>query len=325
MGQLLFTIGIILFGLSLGYGVQFLVQYEILKLPFSLNQIRLFLLKVALLFIMPLTVVGAIWMVKIKELRLLTLPFLGIFAILLGGFLGIGAAKIFKLERKQAGSLFTCSSFTNIGTLGGLICFLFLGEGGFGLVSIYKLFEETIYYTIGFPIAKLYGEKPTESESRLKWIKRLMKDPFILVSISSIVIGVLLNLSGIQRPAFYQTVNSILIPFGALLLITSIGLAMKINQIKNYLRECLTVSLIKFLIIPVVLTSLAYCLNYEKMGGGLPLKVVIILSSMPVAFNALIPPSLYHLDLDLANSCWLFTTSLLFFILPILYTVVHSF
>jgi len=325
MGQLLFTIGIILFGLSLGYEVQFLVKYEILKLPFSLNQIRLFLLKAALLFIMPLTVVGAIWMVKIKELGLLTLPFLGIFAILLGGFLGMGAAKIFKLERKQAGSLFTCSSFTNIGTLGGLICFLFLGEGGFGLVPIYKLFEETVYYTIGFPIAKLYGEKSTESESRLKWIKRLMTDPFILVSISSIVIGVLLNLSRIQRPAFYQTVNSILIPFGALLLITSIGLAMKINQIKNYLRECLTVSLIKFFIIPVILTSLAYCLNYGKMGGGLPLKVVMILSSMPVAFNALIPPSLYHLDLDLANSCWLFTTSLLFFILPILYTVVHSF
>lgn len=309
----------------MGYGIQLAVKYEILKLPFSLTQLRLFLLKEALLFIMPLTVVVAIWMIRIKDVRLLTLPFLGIFAILLGGFLGIVAARLFKLERKQAGSLFTCGSFTNIGTLGGLTCYLFLGEAGFALVSIYKIFEEVIYYTIGFPIAKLYSEEPMEAESRLKWIKRLITDPFILVSISSIAIGVLLNLSGIQRPVLYQTVNSIFIPFGALLLITSIGLAMRINRIKYYLRECLAVSLIKFLIIPIILTFVAYFLNYGKIGEGLPLKVVMILSSMPVAFNALIPPSLYHLDLDLANSCWLFTTSLLFLILPILYTLVHPF
>jgi predicted permease len=52
-------------------------------------------------------------------------------------------------------------------------------------------------------------------------------------------------------------------------------------------------------------------------GGGLPLKVVIILSAMPVAFNALIPPSIYELDLDLANSCWFFTTPLLIVVLPV--------
>jgi hypothetical protein len=46
---------------------------------------------------------------------------------------------------------------------------------------------------------------------------------------------------------------------------------------------------------------------------------------MPVAFNALIPPSLYNLDLDLANSCWLVSTSLLIFVLPALYLVIHSF
>jgi predicted permease len=53
----------------------------------------------------------------------------------------------------------------------------------------------------------------------------------------------------------------------------------------------------------------------------LPLKVVIILSSMPVAFNALIPPSIYDLDLDLANSCWFFTTALLIITLPMLLIV----
>ena len=65
-------------------------------------------------------------------------------------------------------------------------------------------------------------------------------------------------------------------------------------------------------------TSLAYMIGYAKIDKGLPLKVVMILSSMPVAFMALIPPSIYDLDLDLANSCWFFTTALLIFVLPCL-------
>jgi hypothetical protein len=48
----------------------------------------------------------------------------------------------------------------------------------------------------------------------------------------------------------------------------------------------------------------------------------MILSSMPVAFNALIPPSIYDLDLDLANACWFFTTSALIVVLPVLLVLI---
>jgi hypothetical protein len=53
------------------------------------------------------------------------------------------------------------------------------------------------------------------------------------------------------------------------------------------------------------------------------MKVVMILSSMPVAFSALIPPSLYDLDLDLANACWFFTTSALIVVLPLLLMLIN--
>lgn len=319
------TLGIILLGFSIGYGIQILVRREILKISIPLPQVRLFLLKLALWLIMPITVVGALWAIQIRDARLITLPFLGVFAILLGGVLAIGISKWLKLEHQQAGSFFTCGSFTNIGTLGGLICYLFLGEAGFALVSIYKLFEEIIYNSIGFPIAKLYSEENLERENLSTKIKRLITDPFILISLLSITFGILLNRSGIKRPEFYQTINSILIPVGAFLLITSIGLAMRIRRMTRYMKECVAISLIKFLIVPGIVTFLAYLLDYGKIGDGLPLKVVLILSSMPVAFYSLVPPSIYYLDLDLANSCWLFTTSLLFFILPILYTLVQLF
>ena len=325
MSKFLFTFGLIIFGLSLGYFIQRMVGKQIIRLPISLDQLRKSLLKSALLFFNPITVVGAIWVMELKDPRIATLPFLGMGQIVLGGLLALLFSKLLQLERKQTGSLFTCGSFTNLGTMGGLVCYIFLGEIGFGLVYIYRLFEEFIYYAVGFPIAKLFGSAPGEREGLLNRLKTLATDAFILVSLCSIVLGSLLNLSGMKRPESYQTVNSVFIPLAALLLIISIGLALKITKIRNYLKECIAVSAIKFLIVPAVMTSLAFLLGYREMVGGHLIKVVILLSSMPVAFNALIPPSLYDLDVDLANSCWLFTTSLFIIILPVLYFIIKSF
>ena len=63
---------------------------------------------------------------------------------------------------------------------------------------------------------------------------------------------------------------------------------------------------------------LAYMFGFDLIDNGLPLKVVMILAAMPVAFNALISPSIYDLDLDLANSGWFFTNALLVIVLPLL-------
>jgi hypothetical protein len=325
MFKFLFTFGLIILGLSLGYLIQRTLRERIIQLPISLDQLRRILLKTALLFINPITVIGAIWVIELNDPRIVTLPFLGMGAILLGGLLALWFSKLLQLERKRTGSLFTCGSFTNLGTMGGLVCYIFLGEIGFGLVYIYRLFEEFIYYTVGFPIAKLYGSASVEREGFLNQLRKLASDAFILVSLCSLVLGSLFNLSGLKRPEFYQTVNSIFIPLGALLLIISIGLTMKISKVQDYLKECMAVSAIKFLIVPAVMTSLAFLLGYREMVGGHLIKVVILLSSMPVAFNALIPPSLYDLDVDLANSCWLFSTSLFIIILPVLYFIINFF
>jgi hypothetical protein len=60
------------------------------------------------------------------------------------------------------------------------------------------------------------------------------------------------------------------------------------------------------------------------VADGLPFKVALVLSSMPVAFNALVAASIYDLDLDLANSCWLVTTAALVVIMPWLYFLLLS-
>lgn len=309
-----------MFGLSLGYGIQVLVGRGVLSLPVPLDRLRKALQKTALLFLNPVAIVGALWVVNIESIRLAALPFNGLLAILAGGALALAAARLLQLEPRKTGAMYGCGSFTNIGSIGALVCFIFLGEQGFALVPIYKIFEELSYYSIGFPIAKYYS-RSQEKERILDRIKSLGKDPFILVALSSILLGGALNWSGIQRPEFLRTVVSIFVPLMTVLLLASIGLALKFRRVRDYLKECLAVSIIKFFFVPLLASSLAYLLGFGNLDHGLPLKVVIILSSMPVAFIALIPPSLYDLDLDLANSCWFFTTALLIIILPLLLIV----
>ena len=210
---------------------------------------------------------------------------------------------------------------TDLGSIGALVCFVFLGEAGFALVAIYKIFEEVSYYGIGFPIAKYYS-RADDVEDGWSRLKGLVKDPFIIVAVSSIILGALLNASDLERPAFYGTVNAVFVPLGTILLLTSIGMALKFKRVRDYIKESLAVSAIKFCIVPLLTSFLALAIGLGHIDNGLPLKVVIILSSMPVAFNALIPPSIYDLDLDLANSCWFVTTAMLVVVLPILQFIV---
>ena len=325
MSKFLFSFGVIAVGLFFGYSVQVLVRREILRLPMDMDRLRKLILRSALFTCLPVTVIGAVWSIQIDDPRIATLPFLGAFSLFLGGVSALVISRMLRLGRSQTGSLFVCGFFANLGSVGGLICYVFLGEMGFGLVPMYRLFEDFLYYMVGFPVARYYGSEAKEEKTFLDRLRKTSLDPLILVSVSSILIGGTLNLSGLARPGFYRTVNAILIPLTTIVFLVPIGMAMKVGEVRNYVKESVLLSLIKFLIVPAAIIPLAFLLGYRHIGGGLLLKVVVILSSMPVAFMALIPPSLYDLDLDLANSCWLVTTSLLVIILPALYFVIQLF
>ena len=323
VNNLIISLIYIFFGLIIGYSIQLLEQRRIIRLPISLEKLRKLLQKIGLLFFMPISFIGALWIIKIDNIKIAALPFLGIFALLIGGLLGLTAAKFLRLKQKDTGSMFACGSFTNIGSIGALICYLFLGEEGFALVAIYKLFEQVVYYAVGFPIAKSFSNNVVKKENIISQLKEVFKDIFVIVALISIAIGIFLNLSGIERPVFYKTINAIFIPVGTVILLVSIGLAMKFGKIKNYIKESIAVSIIKFILVPLIISTIAFFLGYRIIEGGLPLKIVIILSSMPVAFSALIPVSIYDLNLDLANSCWLVTTLSLIVTLPLLFYIIN--
>ncbi len=122
MAKFTLTLTLLAAGLATGYSIQILVAKQILRLPFSPDQLRRFLIKITFLCVSPITVVGTIWMIRVGDGRILTLPFLGAFGILLGGFLALCASRVLNLERRKTGSLFVCGAFSNTGAIGGLTC-----------------------------------------------------------------------------------------------------------------------------------------------------------------------------------------------------------
>ncbi len=103
-------------------------QRGLLNLPMPIDELRKLLQKIALLFINPIAIVGAIWVASIQDVRLAALPFNGLFSLMSGGVLALLAARLLGLEPRKTGAMFGCGSFTNIGSIGALVCFVFLGE-----------------------------------------------------------------------------------------------------------------------------------------------------------------------------------------------------
>lgn len=323
ISKLIYSFSLILFGLLVGYLIRIFADRLPNRLPISIEEIRKRLQRTVFLFVNPVAILGAVWIVRIHDIALAALPFIGLFAIVSGGVLALAASWSLGHGPKKTGSMFCCGSFTNIGSIGALLCFIFLGEPGFALVPMYRLFEELSYFSIGFPIARHYSGSAVVDEATWRRAIRLASDPLIIVAVLSLALGGILNASGLKRPAFYEIVNAVFIPLGTVMLLVSIGLALRFRRVQGYLKEGITMAAIKFVTVPVMTSLLAWMLGFGDIDSGLPLKVVIILSSMPVAFAALIPPSIYDLDIDLANSCWFITTSLLAVVLPSLLFVIH--
>ena len=144
MEKLVLSLGIIFSGLALGYVFQVLVQRKIVVLPYDIETIRKVLQKIVLLYITPITILASIWILNLDDLKLIVMPFIGGSALILGGVIAYFFARMLRLDRKQTGTYIVTGSFTNIGLMGGLLCFVFLGEHGYALMAFYKLFVQVI-------------------------------------------------------------------------------------------------------------------------------------------------------------------------------------
>jgi len=326
MGKTAFSFFVIVLSLASGYAFNRAVGRGLVAVDAdAAERLRSGMQRVALLLVNPIAFCGAIWVLDLSERRFLALPFIGIAALAVGLALGLAGARALRLPPDRAGVYATCASFTNIGNIGGLVVFMLLGEAAFALIPFYKLLEELWYYSVLFPFARSCGERahpapaPADSgASTFAGLLRVVRDPFLIVALSSITLGLALNLTGVKRPSFYAHLNSFLVPFSSFLLLFAIGMRMRFRIARDDWRAACLLVIGKALLVPAAIVPLAYLAGLGSAANSLGARVVLVLASMPVGFLALVPPALYRLDQDFAASLWLASNGALAFIVPIL-------
>ena len=280
-----------------------------------------FLKTVAIVFVTPLATINSLWGISFSGMRLVLLPFFGVTALSLGGAAGLFLIRMLKLEPYKAGSLFTSCLFSNISTLAAFVAFMMFGDAGFVTIQLYALMELPFYYAVAFPFS--YEVSKGMPRNFRFSLKNFRDKPIVFFPLAAVAAGLLLRVSPVQKPAFMDGLSSVLVPAMAVLFGLSIGLTLKIGKVRLYRREIALVHGIKFLLIPAVLSALGYIAGLPRVMGGVPFKSLVVASFSPVGFLAVVPPTVYGFDVDLANSAWLVSTLSYAVILPFLLTVLQ--
>lgn len=317
--RFILTLGIIFVSISLGYLCKICVESG--KLPGSQEcwfKWRKKAQSLAIFILMPFSAMLSLWGLPRPESELIALPLPGLASYIIGGVLALLAARMLKLGRKATGAFYCCGTFSNIAAVGGLICLLLFGANSIALVAIYRLTEEIYYFSVTIPIAKWFSREKKDAPLAFG---ALRPNPALMVIVGALALGVILNLRHVNRPEYFGFIASSAMLVATVILLFGIGLTLRLSSLAGYARPAAAMCAIKFIAVPIAITSLAWLMGFGDYDNGLVLKVVAVLSAMPVAMTALVPPALFDLDVDLANACWIYSTLGLVFVLPALMLV----
>jgi hypothetical protein len=319
MFRAIFSLSLIPLGIGLGWLLEKLLRQKAAPIP-SLLQ------KIAIIGINPVAVAGSVWGLKLSNSDLAALPFAGLAALASGFLAGHVAGRLLKLGKDRGTVLTLSAGMTNMGSIGAIVAYILLGEGGFALIPFYKVFEEFWYYGICYPFAARAGTAQNALPGRsIKSLLALLKDPFLFMSLGAMALGLILNMSGLARPLFFKDLIGILVPAATFLLLVSVGIKIPRGKMKVPRPILAAFLAIRLIFLPVVSWGAAMALGLAGSSDPTALRLVILLSLMPTAFNSLIPPSLYGLDFGLSFGMWIISSLTLIGTIPLLWLVLPLF
>ncbi len=258
------------------------------------------------------------WRASLPAGKALVLPLVGLATHSFGGIAGWGFARLRGFDRSRQAACFMGGASSNILTFAGVAVLLLLAsaedpfaERALGELALFGLFEAPFYFLLVWPLAASIA-----SPGGPRWgahFRRAFR-PVTVVPVAGIALGWALNLAGPARPPSLDGVAGILVRVNACLLGLSVGLSLRSAAPLRHLGSCLSVSWIKFALVPAAMVGLAWLLGFR----GLTLQVTAIAASMPVAFMAVVGSTLFGLEEELVGSLWLFTTSATVAVVPLL-------
>ncbi len=295
MNPFVFTFSIIAAGFVSGLLLQRYLRH-------SASSVSVAVTRMSLMVLIPFSVFVSLWQLDNISSELLLLPVVGACVIVAGTGVGVAIAKKFALTPEQTGALVPISGLYNIGALGNLVLFISYGENGVAMMALFKLCEELLYFTLVFPYAKSMSQDPSLKETQNK---QVWKDPIFIIALSAVSCGLLLNLTGFERPEFLYSVSKWTIPVGTFLLILSVGLTFNLKGGKKWQKLSITTAVVRSVVAVIVVSALLTLFNLWHIEGQLVAKVCLVLAVMPTAFMGTLPAVLYGLDKEVANTGWI--------------------
>lgn len=326
MERMLFVLAVSLGSVGVGYLCVRLPTPAFRRLRAHAPSVSKYLKLLAIFFLNPIPIVNSFWTVPLNVGGLIALPILGVVSLGVLGGSALLVNHLFRIPPGKAASVFVAGMFTNIISFGGLTVYMFFGMQAYALLHLYNMLIPFCYYAIGFPVSKYIslGGDSRETRGRMFNMDLLRNQPYLFIPIVAMVAGTGLNAAGADHWPVLDSISGAFIPLLSGMLGFAIGITLRFGKMKEYLREISLISLVKFVISPLIIIPLGLLAGLPDVLGGLPFYVLVVVSVMPVAFNALVPPALYGFDLDLANSAWVVTTLALLLVVPLLYIVLPT-
>lgn len=267
-----------------------------------------------ILVIMPILNLLSFWTLALDP-KVLLLPVAGLSMQVISGGLGYGIARLKYESSRERGSFFLASMLSNRGIVGALTVFLFYGEGAFAISRLIVVFNDLALYVVGFPIARRFSTQDAAGQLGGQGGLALGFGTTQLPALG-FLLGVLLNLSGIPRPAQLSGVFEYLVHGNAWLVVVPIGYALQLDAIRAYAGDVWELLGIKFVLSPFLGGLVAYALGF----GGVRLRVLIILAATPTAISAIFTTRIHRLNDRLAVAAFALTTALYpLVVLPLIY------
>ena len=261
----------------------------------------------------PLMGLLSFWNAKLS-LELIWLPFLGIAMQIIPGIIAAFRVKKKYEDPLEQGSYLVSTMLSNRGVVGSLSVFILYGEIGYAYSRFIMMLGSITVYMFCYPLAQHFYQKKNGENGKKTSLKAalLNKNQFPLLGL---LIGVILNLSGIERPAAFGTGFQAMIHISAWISLIPVGYSIDFGEMKKYKTDIWELAGIKFIITPLLTFAIARVL----ISDPIMLITTVILAASPTAINAVVTAKVNKLNIHMTMAAFITTTAMyLIFIFPVI-------
>ena len=273
------------------------------------------LIKIALQVVYPLLAIMSFWVIHIEK-NLLWLPVFGVFLHIVPGLLAYGNVNKKYSKPADRGSYLLSAILSNQLVVGGISVYILYGETGYAYVQLAVLLQGLILFLVCFPLAQYYQRCGDGSEEKyhIAWKSIFFNRNQIVVL--GIIIGIILNKSGIERPAFGGSMFDLMVHMNAWMSLIPVGYSIRFRELHWHLKESWSMVSIKFILTPLIIAGLSALLLKDYLMRN----TLLVLAFNPTAINAVITVRLHNLNLAMVMTNFMLTTVLyLLIVFPILF------